>query len=190
MATKDDPPVNPFQPHLGVYCSFIDFNLSIYKPETVKTYLKRINTAASERTGYPITRHLNKIWIKRTFVAAAKRIGYDSPNKRLPLTADILARLHPKLDLSRHNDRALWAILCVGVFSLARIGELVPALSSGLKVTLGAVSIKANRGALFLVGTKTDRMRKGVNLLFFKNNSKCCPVTAILRARQIPSFCR
>ena len=86
------------------------------------------------------------MWIKRTFVAAAKRSGHVGPRKRLPLTTDILAKLKAHLDFTSHNDRALWAILCVGVFSLARIGELVPSSPSELKVTLGSVSIRGRGG--------------------------------------------
>ena len=108
--------------------------------------MKRINTVAGEKKGYPVTQHLNKLFIKRTFAAAAKSLGHVGPKKRLPLTTDILARLKEHFDFTKHNDRALWAILCVGIFSLARIGELVPSSSSELKVTLGSVSVKGDRG--------------------------------------------
>lgn len=171
--------VDIFKPSLEVYCSFIDVSLALYTPDTVKSYMKRINTAAREKSGFPVTRHLNKLWIKRTFDAAVQRLGHQGPKKRLPLTIDILASVHPFLNFENHNDRALWAILCVGVFTLARIGELVPGHSSQLKVTLGSVSIRGERGVLHLVGTKTDREKKGVDLLFFRNNTVCCPVTAM-----------
>jgi len=92
---------------------------------------------------------------------------------------DILKRLKPHLDFSVHADRALWAILCVGVFTLARIGELVPSKTAKLKVTIGSLTITNNHGALSLRGTKTDLDNKGVTLYFFKNNSTCCPFTAM-----------
>ena len=148
--------------------------------ETVKSYLKRINTAAVERVGYSITEQLNRVWIKRTFVAAARRLGYSGPKKRLPLTVDILAKIRPEIDFNQHDDRALWAILCVGVFALTRIGELVPGTGSKLQVTRGSVEIRGNKGTLHLVGTKTDREMKGVRILFFRNKSACCPVSALV----------
>ncbi len=72
-----------------------------------------------------------------------------SPQKRLPLTVDILLKLRSEFDFADHNDRTLWAILCVGVFALARIGELVPGNGSKLKVTLGAVQMVGNKGVAF-----------------------------------------
>ena len=50
------------------------------------------------------------------------------------------------------NYQCLWAILCVDVFALARIGELVPGHGSKLKVTFGAVKMVGNKGVLHLVG--------------------------------------
>ena len=70
------------------------------------------------------------------------------------------------LDPSSHNDRALWALLCLGVFTLARIGELVPGNSSELKVTKGSIEIRGDHGIFKLVGTKTDYSRKGVRCTF------------------------
>lgn len=180
MARQDDPDLDVYKPTLEVYCSFIDFCLSIYTPDTVTSYLKRINTAAVEKTGHNIKDQLNRIWIKRTFVAAARRLGHSGPSKRLPLTVDVLTKIRPEMDFSQHNDRALWAILCVGVFALARIGELIPGTGSKLQVTRGAVTVRGDKGTLSLRGTKTDREMKGVQILFFRNDSACCPVTALL----------
>ena len=91
---------------------------------------------------------MDKLQLQRTFDSAARRYG-TSPTKRLPLTVEILAKIRPLIDFAKHEERAIWAILCVGVFSLARIGEL--------KVTLGSVKIKGDHGTIHLVGTKTDR---------------------------------
>ena len=179
IASFSMPHVDMYRPSIELYCSFLDFYLSFYKHETVKSYLKRINTFAVQETGQPIHSHLNKLWIRRTFVAAAKEAQMPAACKRLPLTVEILTKLRPFVNFSRNDGRALWAILCVGVFSLARIGELVPGHSSKLKVTLRAVDIKGNRGALNLIGTKTDHEQKGSTILFFGNKSSCCPITAM-----------
>src|SRR3954462_11594838 len=98
---------------------------------------------------------------------------------RLPLTVSVLRRLRPRINFGKHNDRALWAILCVGVFTLARIGELTPGTNAALKVLRRSVSMKGEEGALFLVGTKTDREHKGVSLRFFRNGTNCCPFSAM-----------
>lgn len=179
MAKQELPGTDLYNPTLEVYCSFINFYLCLYTPETVYSLLKKVNTAARERTGYNLTRNLNNLIIKRTFVAGAARLGYTGSTPRLPLTLEILEKMRGYLDFTLNDDRALWAILCLGFFTLARIGELVPGASSQLKVTLGSLSMKGKKGVLFLVGSKTDRMRKGMNLVFFKNKSKCCPFIAL-----------
>ncbi len=179
LAAEASLPINPFRPPLYSYCTFIDYYLTLFKPDTVRKYIRNINTAAVERTGHKMNAHIHPLVIKRTFRAAAKRLGHIAPQKRLPLTVQILLQLRDVFDFSSHNDRTLWAILCVGVFALARIGELVPGHGSKLKVTLGAVKMVGNKGVLHLVGTKTDVERKGVDLLFFRNDSKCCPFTAM-----------
>ena len=179
MANLDHPKLDIFRPPIEVYCTFLDYYLYFFSIDTVKSYIRRVNTAAVERCGHPIRKEEATLWIKRTYDAAAKRGGPAVTNTRLPLTLDILAKLRPLFDFSRHNDRALWAILCVGIFCLARIGELVPGSSSKLKVTVGSVSIRGGKGVISLVGTKTDRKMKGIKLIFFKNDSSCCPVTAM-----------
>ncbi len=148
-------------------------------PDTVKKFIRNINTASLERAGYHMNAHIPKLMVQRTFKAAAKRLGHVAPRTRLPITLDILQKIKPSFNFRLHDDRMLWAILCVGFFTLARIGELVPGHGSKLKVTLECLSIKEDRGSLSLVGTKTDVERKGVELLFFRNRSSCCPVTAM-----------
>lgn len=179
LAAEAKLPIDPFRPPLDSYCTFIDYFLTLFRPDTVRKYVRNINTASVERTGHRMNAHIHPLVIKRTFRAAARRLGHIAPQKRLPLTVDILLKLRAAFDLALHDDRTLWAILCVGVFALARIGELVPGHGSKLKVTLGAVKMVGDKGVLHLVGTKTDVERKGTDLLFFRNNSKCCPFTAM-----------
>ena len=114
--------INPYRPDVEGYCAFLDFYLTLFKPDTVKKYIRNINTAPLERAGY----HMNaipKLMIQRTFKAAAKRLGHVAPKTRFPLTLDILRNIKPRFNFTMHDDRMLWAILCVGFFTLARIGE-------------------------------------------------------------------
>ena len=119
------------------------------------------------------------LWVKRTFRAAAKKLGHDPSQRRLPLTVGMLVRVRTHIALDTQDGRALWAILCVGVYTLARIGELVPGPASELKVRVADLSMRGGRGELFLVGTKTDVMRRGVTLYIFRNDTSSCPFTAM-----------
>jgi hypothetical protein len=171
--------IDPYRPSVDCYGAFLDFYLTLFKPDTVHKYIRNINTASLERAGYRMNDHIPSMIIKRTFKSAAKRLGGLPTRTRLPLTLDILLKIKPLLDFALHDDRTLWAILCVGVFTLARIGELVPGHNSKLKVDLASISLVGEKGSLKLVGTKTDHERKGVELLFFRNSSDCCPFTAM-----------
>lgn len=171
--------INPYRPCVESYCAFLDFYLTLFKPDTVQKYIKNINTAALERSGYHVNTHIPKLIVQRTFRAAAKRLGHVAPKARLPLTLDILLKTKPFFNFQLHDDRTLWAILCVGIFTLARIGELVPGHGTKLKVLLGSLSMGGDKGSLLLIGTKTDHERKGIELTFFRNKSKCCPFTAM-----------
>ena len=42
------------------------------KPDTVRKYIKNINTASLERAGYHMNAHIPQLVIKRTFKSAAK----------------------------------------------------------------------------------------------------------------------
>jgi len=148
-------------------------------PGTVESILRRINTVAKERVGRKLREEPYALLLERTFATAAKHIVGGQKKQRRPLTIDILLKIRPLFDFTTHDDRALWAILCLGVFALARIGELTPGPKAELKVTIGSVTIRGDHGKLFLVGTKTDRKKEGTTLHFFRNNTDCCPVTAM-----------
>ncbi len=177
---EEEPNTDINTPSVDTYCCFADFLLYTCKQSTVEQILKRINTVARERIGRKLMGGKGKLLVQRTFAAAAKRMGHNPARRgRLPLTVDVLVKIKPFFDFTLHEDRALWAILCVGVFALARIGELTPGKRSKLKVTVGSVSFKGTQGKILLVGTKTDRRREGITLNFFKNDSVCCPITAM-----------
>ena len=178
-AQREDPAISLYSPPVELYCTFINYYLSLYAPDTVSTYLKRINTVARERGRGPLVKPENLIWVKRTYRAAAKRLGHYPGQRRLPLTVDLLAEVRSSINLEVQDGRVLWAILCVGVYALARIGELVPGPASELRVRLEDVSIRGSKGTLSLVGTKTDHKREGVTLFFFRNDSLTCPITAM-----------
>ena len=145
---------------------------------TVRGYLRRASTVSKDRGGKGLIKEEWRRVINRTYKQTAKLYN-NVFSKRLPLTTDILRKIKPFLDPTQHNDRALWAVLCLGVFTLARIGELLPTASSNLKMSRKDLYIRGDKGTLFLIGTKTDKERKGVELPFFRNGTDCCPIAAM-----------
>jgi hypothetical protein len=171
--------LDPRYPTLELLGSYIYFYCIFYQVSTVQGYVKRAGTVCREKGGVGLSKKEWEREINRTYKAAAKSFPQIPRNRRRPLTVQILRKIKGILDPKLPNDRALWALLCLGVFTLARIGELVPGRSSSLKVTRKAVQIRGDHGILSLVGTKTDKERKGVQMHFFKNKTECCPVEAM-----------
>ena len=171
--------LDPRFPTVDILCSFIYFYCIFYQISTVKGYVRRAGTVSKTKGGLALARQEWEIEINRTYKAAAKAFPQSSRRNRRPLTVQILKKIKPLLNPTSHNDRALWALLSLGVFTLARIGELVPGSSSKLKVTRKSIEIRGDHGILRLVGTKTDHERKGVQMHFFRNKTECCPVEAM-----------
>jgi len=176
---QPQPPLDPRYSTLQLVGSFIYFYCIFYKVSTVQNYLRRANTVSKDKGGPGLVKKEWQTEIKRTYKAAATAFPQNACDRRRPLTVPILKKLKPLLDPKSHNDRAIWALLCLGVFTLARIGELVPGHSSSLKVTRRAVQIRGDHGTFSLVGTKTDAEKKGVKMHFFRNKTECCPVEAM-----------
>lgn len=178
LAEQELQSVDELAPTIEVLCSFIQYQCILHPVSTVRGYVRRASTVSKDKGGGGL---IKKDWtrvINRTYKAAARRFKQVT-SKRRPMTVEILKRIKSQLKHESHNDRAIWAILCLGVFTLARIGELLPSGSSKLEVTRRALVIRGDHGVLSLVGTKTDADRKGVQLHFFRNNSVCCPVAAM-----------
>ena len=170
MAQQEFPErkLDPRFPTLELVGSFIYFYCVFYQISTVKGYVRRAGTVSKTKGGVALTRKEWQIEIDRTYKAAAKVFPQDSRKSKRPLTVQILKKIKSLLDPSSQNDRALWALLCLGVFTLARIGELVPGSSSALKVTKGSIKIRGDHGIFHLIGTKTDKDRRGVEMHFFR----------------------
>ncbi len=92
---------------------------------TVRGYVRRASTVSKDKGGDGL---IKKDWtrvVNRTYKAAAKRFRQVT-SKRRPMTIEILKRIKSQLKHESHNDRAIWAILCLGVFTLARIRTRIP----------------------------------------------------------------
>src|SRR5690349_6265803 len=100
--------------------------------------------------------------------------------------------MKPFMLFERHDHRALWAVWCVGVHTLARIGELLPGESADLQVLRESLTMRVDEGSLRLVGTKTDNEHKGVTLKFCRTGGPCCPflaMSAYLPTSKTPFLC-
>ena len=58
---------------------------------------------------------------------ASRRLLGDNPNRKSPITINMLIRIYRLLDVSRPFHAAVWALLLVAFFSLLRKSNLLPA---------------------------------------------------------------
>lgn len=108
---------------------------------------------------------------KRVLKTIGQKYGKGEPQEKEALTTEKLHALCDKLDRSKHNPRAWWAIACLGAYTGLRGGEIVKTKSTkGPKVlTRGDLTWLPDRegGALLLKSSKT---KKGV-----RNNRRKFP---------------
>ena len=120
---------------------------------------------------------------------AAKKVPHTrSRPRRLPITSDILNRLHACWSNGpiTYTKTMLWAAFCLAFFGFMRPGELTCPSTHMLHEALTPLDIaidsreKPTVMTIFLRKSKTDQVGKGTYLYLGKTGHKLCPVSAIL----------
>jgi hypothetical protein len=112
-----------------------------------------------------------------------KRSKKPGKQKRRPITTIILHMIASLgvLDLTCHNDRCMWAAMCVAVYCLLRSGEFLE--FSDNKKLLYSDFAWLNQGRtsakLSLRNTKTSVWDEELEAYFFWNGSQSCPALAM-----------
>lgn len=108
---------------------------------------------------------------------------------RLPITAQVLARIHSTLVTSSRSDQILiWAIASMAFFGFFRLGELL--VESPTKynpatcLSWGDVALDSRDTPsmirIHLRQSKCDQLGKGVDVIVGRTDTPICPVKAIL----------
>ena len=113
-----------------------------------------------------------------------------SSKKRLPITPDILWKLKKYFEQrsADPNSFMLWAAISTCFFGFMRAGEMTIPLESSFDPTshlcVSDVSVDCISDPkivkLNLKASKTDPLRKGVEIVLGRTNNGLCPVTALL----------
>ena len=107
------------------------------------------------------------------------------PKQKLPITPDILLRLHSKLDFSVAFNIALWAAMLVAFFTFLRKSSLLPKSLKGFDcknhLCLSSVQFTQDGALLCVKHTKTIQFheRELYIPIPFVKDSVLCPVTAL-----------
>ena len=108
---------------------------------------------------------------------------------RLPVTVDILGRIHQALMDSSHPEKGvIWAIACSAFFGFFRLGELLLTSSTSYDpatcLSWGDVAVDDRSNPTMvqfhLKKLKCDQFGKGADVIVGRTYVSICPVTAIL----------
>ena len=122
-------------------------------------------------------------------ISRARMLRGSSSRIRLPITIQILTRIHQALMSSNHPERTvIWAIACSAFFGFFRLGELLPssARSFNLATSLcwGDVAVDSDLDPtmiqVHLRVAKCDQFGKGSDIILGRTSLTICPVSALL----------
>lgn len=173
-------PVHPT--HLLQYAAFLARSL---KPASISSYLNIIGLLHKE---FGLPNPLLDNWPLKSLLTGIKQATGTPPNQKLPITPDILLRLHSTLNFTKSFDSAFWAICLVAFYGMFRKAHLLPVSPRKFDPTkqLTKADFKfLTWGTLITIRwSKTIQFRERVVEIPLPciPRSKLCPTTAIMHA--------
>ena len=176
------PPV-PAQPdHLCQYAAFLARSL---KPASIPNYLNIISLLHKE---FNLPNPLDHNWPLQSLLTGIKRVKGQPPSQKLPITPELLFRIHAMLNLRSSFDASFWAICLVSFFGMLRKSHLLVSSARSFdpsqQLLNSDLEIFPWGALLTLRWSKTIQFRERVVKLPLPliPNSPLCPVIAIQRA--------
>jgi len=120
-----------------------------------------------------------KVRLAKALTGMKRHRGTASTPKR-PITLSLLKEM--KKDIPTHTLEGMvhWALLCMGVHGLFRLGELLPPPSEGVCLTRRDVQwVSVDHVAVSLRKSKTDPFGKGTRVNLFSTGDETCPLEAL-----------
>jgi hypothetical protein len=173
----------PIQPqHLLQYAAFLARSL---KPSSIRSYLNIIGVLHKE---FGLPNPLLNNWPLKSLLTGIRRSIGKPPNQKLPITANILLRIHAVLNFTSSFDSSFWAICLVAFFGMFRKSHLLPTTPHTFDQTKQLTKADFNFqswGMLITIRwSKTIQFRERVVEIPLPliPHSKLCPTTATLHA--------
>ncbi len=160
---------------------------------TVKLYLAAVKHHLILSGHMDITATMPRL---RITLRGIQRYQPPSGRKRIPLSAAHMNKLAQTLQASpAHDDRLLWAAVCLGYFAGLRAGEFCCKSAGGFNpdinlchddIILG-FECKINKRfvKVHLKHSKCDRLMQGVDITLFETGRHACPYQAIMNYFQV-----
>ena len=155
------------------------------KPQSISVYLAGIRSL-HVANGYsnPL---LPGLRLKQT-LRGIERKHFTSPKRKMPITFDLLCKIHPFVNFLSSNDIVFWSAITCGHFLLLRASEFTvngnEPFDPSRHLTLSDVnSHQSPTGEHYwtvrLKQSKTDQRREGVTLYMSHTNHVVCPACAM-----------
>lgn len=158
------------------YATFLARSLS---PNSIPAYLNIIKLMHMEK-GYPSP--LRNWELNAVTRGIQRRLG-SPPKQKLPITIDLLTKIHAQLDLHLSEHKAFWAACVIAFFAFLRKSTLLPKSASSKEKALCIKDVSLNESMLFLHIRHTKTIQFGQRRLDIPINaipgSILCPVSAM-----------
>lgn len=102
-------------------CRYAAFLARSLKYKSIKQYLNIIGVLHKELA---LPNPLVGNWMIQTTLRGIRRKLGDEVNQKMPITPDILLKIHSRLDFSRSFDASFWAACLIGFFCFLRKSNL------------------------------------------------------------------
>ena len=159
--------------------------------QTAKSYLSAVRNLQLS-LGLPDPRDQSSLPVLKRVLAGIIRTRLAqnvAPRVRLPITAQILARIHGSLvHSSRPDSTLIWVVAATAFFGFFRLGELLVEsprdYSPTTSLSWGNVAVDSRTSPsmvkVHLRRSKCDQLGRGVDVVVGRTDKPLCPVSAIL----------
>ena len=168
-------------------CAFVAHLSRSVTAQTIRSYLSAIRFY---QIGHNFSDPSIHTMAKLTYLLKATQKSPPRQRclRRLPMTSDILSRIHTCWSNGpiTYNKTMLWAAFCLAFFGFMRPGELTCSSSYLLHeaLTTSDIAIDSRDNptvmTIFLRKSKTDQVGKGTYLYLGKTGLTLCPISSML----------
>jgi len=186
--------VNPFPISELLLCYYVAYLAAKgLAGQTLKAYLAAVRNAQIS-LGLPDPREQSSLPLLRRVQAGIARVRLQSGEQqamvRLPITAEVLARLYATLWSSGVREKVLWwAVACSAFFGFFRLGELLPesegSWNAATDLAWGDVAVDSltepKMVRIHLKKSKADQGGIGADVVVGVSGTSICPVSALVQ---------
>ena len=155
-----------FLVHLSSHCKY----------STIINYLSAINVL-HQHFGHNVT--FQDVFSIRLIIRGLRRILGAAQEQKLPITPEILLRVHPQLTAT--SDSGFWATMLIGVYTFFRKSHLVPKSGKDFDPTRGDILIRPWGLVKCVQSSKTIQFRERhllIPVMLLSTGHPLCPMQA------------